>query len=234
VTVTFNTKYPAEARNAYWQKKKSFKDKTHKATKTGLGAKLDAAEKAWNAVPWKQLDAATLKANNLLEAKTNLARAKGIKTNQLKAARIAVVAAMKEAQRVKANAALSANAQAAAKAIESKLDALMVTIDYLSLDDFNKEILRFQAAKLGAEALRGLRLEIPGGGFLGTAAKAQINPDKSVTVAGIAWEPPQGKTPPDYKGEKVTVRAERLDNSLYLNDLTLVELSGDGKKAKFK
>lgn len=49
-------KYPAAAKNTLWQKQKSFRDKLKKATKTGLGAQLEASEKAFGKIDFKKLD----------------------------------------------------------------------------------------------------------------------------------------------------------------------------------
>jgi hypothetical protein len=49
--ITFNTDYPAEAKDAYWQKKKSVLDKIAKASRvTGLGVALNAAEEKYNLI----------------------------------------------------------------------------------------------------------------------------------------------------------------------------------------
>ena len=50
MTVSFDTKYPPEALNAAWQKKKSFMDKAKSKTKTGLGESLVKAEAEWKKI----------------------------------------------------------------------------------------------------------------------------------------------------------------------------------------
>ena len=49
-------KYPVVAKNVSWQKQKSFRDKLKKATKTGLGTQLEAAEKAFAKIDCNKLD----------------------------------------------------------------------------------------------------------------------------------------------------------------------------------
>ena len=110
--IDFSTKFPKNANNVYWQKKKSFKDKTKKATKTGLGAELTKAEKAWNAIPWKQLDFRTVKPKpkTIQEAKQALATAKQIQSTQVRAAIKATESAIAKAKTTGRNKALSVRA----------------------------------------------------------------------------------------------------------------------------
>jgi hypothetical protein len=53
-------KYPVVAKNAAWQKQKSFRDKFKKVTKTGLGTQLETAERAFAKIDFNKLDAKRL------------------------------------------------------------------------------------------------------------------------------------------------------------------------------
>ena len=55
MAITFPTAWPAALTDAAWQKKKSFMDKAKSKTKTGLGAELIKAQKAWNLVKFDNL-----------------------------------------------------------------------------------------------------------------------------------------------------------------------------------
>ena len=58
MSIPFVTKYPTALKNATWQAKKSFKDKTKAKTKTGLAEALKKAEADWNKIDFKKLIAA--------------------------------------------------------------------------------------------------------------------------------------------------------------------------------
>ena len=55
MAITFPTAWPAALTDAAWQKKKSFMDKAKSKTKTGLGASLTTAQKAWNLIKFDNL-----------------------------------------------------------------------------------------------------------------------------------------------------------------------------------
>jgi len=233
--IDFSTKFPKNASNAYWQKKKSFKDKAKKATKTGLGAELTKAEKAWNAIPWKQLDFRTVKPKpkTIQEAKQALATAKTIQSTQVRAAIAAMQNAAGKAKTTGRSKALSDGAAGAAQAIEIVLNRAKVPLEKLKLDDLAGEIVRLETELKGRQSLREVTLRFERG-FVASGQKATIAADNSVTVAGLRWEPSLTQAPKTYKGKKLAVTGTRLDGSLYANDMVLTSISSDATKAKFK
>jgi hypothetical protein len=233
--IDFSTKFPANATNVYWQKKKSFKDKTKKATKTGLGAELTKAEKAWNAIPWKQLDFRTVKPKpkTIQEAKQALAAAKQIQSTQVRAAIKAMETAVAKAKATGRNKALSDKAAGAAQGIEIVLNRAKVPLEKLKLDDLAGEIVRLETELKGRQSLSDIILRFERG-FVASGQKGTIAADNSVTVAGLRWEPSLTQAPKTYKGKRLAVTGTRLDGSLFANDMVLASLSSDATKAKFK
>ena len=230
--IDFSTKYPKDVSNAYWQGKKSFADKTKAATKTGLGAALVTAEKAWNEVPWKALDFRTVKAASVEDAKKNLANGKLVQTGEVAKAEAALGAAARMAATTKANKALTPAARSAAAGIELRLNRLKGLLDKLKLDDLAGEITRLEQETEGKNTFRThtIELHMPGGGHLANATQGHQNKDGTVEIADIHWV---GMGSIDkYKNKAINVRAHRLDGSLFTNDMKV--LTTDGKKAKLK
>ena len=137
--------YPVVAKNVSWQKQKSFKDKLKKVTKTGLGVKLEAAEKAFAKINFNKLDVARLqKASG--QRLTSYAGVDGAKLaaqqhleGPVQAAHDALGAAVSTASSVARNPALSTRAGLAADTIATNLRNLAAAIDpdSISLDDFD-------------------------------------------------------------------------------------------------
>jgi hypothetical protein len=152
-TNKFPIKYPNDLTNTYWQKQKSFIDKAKAKTKTGLGAALTNAEKAWNAVHFDRLvfDDAKRKTHNL--AKYRAFRTTAQKEMLLvDTAEQRLGAALKLANTSKVNAALSPAAKQTANQIASELQSRVNWLKGIRLTDFDQAIATAEAAARDAEA----------------------------------------------------------------------------------
>ena len=145
--------YPAIATNAAWQKKKSLVDKAKKATKTGLGAYLTAAETAYGKIRFDWLDAEKVGLNlthtlhignttpeefsQLMEDANQHAYTH--KHTLVDAAVNALHAAETHANETARNAALSPEARQAAGAIAQALHTHGAALHALSNDAFDAE-----------------------------------------------------------------------------------------------
>jgi hypothetical protein len=138
-------KYPVVTKNVAWQKQKSFRDKLKKATKTGLGTQLEAAEKAVAKIDFNKLDV-----NRLQKARgqrlSGYAGVDGAKqaaqkhlNGPVRSAHDALEAAVNKASSVSNSPALSQRAGLAASTTASELRKLGAAIDpdTISLDDFD-------------------------------------------------------------------------------------------------
>lgn len=133
--------YPSVCKDVVWQKHKTFVDKAKSNTKTGLGATLKAAEKAWAKINWAALDAKKLKAATLKDAQANRVKAQTALA-AVNSTKEAVTTAHAKALTTKANAALSAGAKRQAEVIANGLKYALTQIDKANLDDFDAEIKR--------------------------------------------------------------------------------------------
>ena len=138
-------KYPDIAKNAAWQKQKSFKDKLKKATKTGLGEELVAAEAAFAKIDFNKLDVNRLRTAGKQPLTTPEAVDQARRTAQqhldgpVRAAHDALEAAVDKASSVGKNAALSTRAGLAADTIAGELRKLAEATDpeRINLNDFD-------------------------------------------------------------------------------------------------
>jgi hypothetical protein len=234
MTIPEDPKYPKTLTNAYWQTKKSFKDKTKAATKTGLGAALTAAENAWKAIPFAKLDAKQLSPKSVKEAQTNLANAKTIRTTQVKAASQAIEAARLKAIATGKNAALSDTARSAAQTMATQLSTLrLTTLGEINVKDLELAVGVQEAKAAGGTHLQAITINRHGSSSeLGSAPKAVRSSD-TVTIANITWQTGAGD-PKSYLKQTLTLHSKNEDNSLFSNDMVLTTLSTDTKTATFK
>ena len=234
MTVPENTKYPQNLTNAYWQTKKSFKDKTKKATKTGLGDKLTAAEKAWKAIPFDKLDATKHDPKSAAEAQKLLADAKTVRTTQVKAAIAALNTAKLKATETAKNADLSPAAKLAANAMVEPLRKLQFeTLGGITAKDFEVLVAKAEAKEQGGEALTHVNIHGPHGGTVFGSAPKAVRKGDVVTVANVVWTNDAGD-PKKLLNKTLTVKATHPDNSLYQNDMLLNKLSSDSKTVTLK
>ncbi len=142
MTVPSTLKYPPEATNAAWQKKKSFLDKAKAKTKTGLGEELIRLQAKWNGVKFDKLDAKKVglemgASSNAVEAKKHLAE---VELQKVATLQQAVDSAAKKAKAVAAIKGLSKDAAAAANVISTKLTTLDNDLGKIDLKDFDVAI----------------------------------------------------------------------------------------------
>jgi hypothetical protein len=151
-TNKFPIKYPNDLTNTYWQKQKSFVDKAKAKTKTGLGAALTNAEKAWNAVHYDRLvfDDAKRKTHNLAKYKAFHTTAQK-EMLLVDTAEQRLGAALKLANSTKVNPALSTAAKQAASQIASELQTRVNWLKAIRLTDFDQAIATAEAAARDAE-----------------------------------------------------------------------------------
>ncbi|MEP7357632.1 MAG: hypothetical protein ABI847_10365 [Anaerolineales bacterium] len=137
MAITFPTAWPAALTDAAWQKKKSFMDKAKSKTKTGLGASLTTAQKAWGLVKFDNLIATKVPMTTGEQAdQAKVAAQNHLNTVAAAASRAALDAAAKAAT-TKNIAGLSSTAKAAAATIEKGLLAQAAHIRDIKLDDFD-------------------------------------------------------------------------------------------------
>lgn len=156
MAITFSTAWPTTLTNKEWQKKKSFMDKAKSKTKTGLGAELDKAQKAWGEVTWDLMksqgkvcprpvdwDNAKIKAQTELDGKADLAAK-------------AATAAANKAALTKNLKGLSSTAKVAATQLETGLKAQAKHITDIRLADFDtaKHDLELLTAGVHLKALQ--------------------------------------------------------------------------------
>jgi hypothetical protein len=235
MSVPADTKYPKNLTNTYWQSKKSFKDKTRKATKTGLGALLTAAEKAYGKIPVKALDTSKHAPKSVKEAKVLLAAAKKAKTTEVKAASDAVEKARVMAVKTSKNMALSDTARQAATSIASGLSHLRLNtlIADFGYKDFEVLVAKAEAAEKGGEALQQVHIHLPHGGTSVASTAKAIRKGNLVSAANLLWTGDAGD-PKKLLNKLVTVKAKHPDNSLFVNDMKITSLSSDNKTIKLK
>jgi hypothetical protein len=153
MAVTFNTKYPKELTNTVWQKNKLSKEKGNRAIKTGLGATLTKAEKAWNAIKFKDLDAKYHKPKTLAAAKTNIDRAKLTINKKVVPAITALEAAYQQAEKTAKLQTLTPKAREAALNLVPRLKQLRTRLKGIKLKDFDLVSRQLTAGTLGGQAI---------------------------------------------------------------------------------
>ena len=137
MAITFPTAWPAALTDAAWQKKKSFMDKAKSKTKTGLGASLTAAQKAWNLIKFDNLVATKVPiTTGKMADEAKVAAQTHLATVAAAASKAALAAAAKAAA-TKNLAGLSSTAKAAAASIETGLLAQAAHLRDIKLDDFD-------------------------------------------------------------------------------------------------
>jgi hypothetical protein len=233
MSIDFITQYPKDLTNSAWQKKKTYKDKTTKAIKkTGLGATLTAAEKAWKAIDFKTLAAKNYKPKNTYEAEINLANAKWTKDVPVPKAIAALKLARKQAEITSKNTLLSPAAQEAAGDMIFKLRLMESNLKTLKLNDFKLAITSFAAKSQGGRALGSVTITGVGGRPAIGKGKKGIRKPQEVAVYEITWDP--SVTNPDaLVKQKFTLKSFYDDNSDFINDMTLTRLSNTKKTAFF-
>jgi hypothetical protein len=159
MAITFPTAYPAELKNAAWQKKKSFIDKAKASTKTGLGAALTKAEQEWGKIKFAALAAKPSDALSERIASESKAFAQKYHQGQVEVARKALLAAGKLASTTSHNTALSKTARAAALDLSNKMARQALRLQLIKFDDFDDAIAAGrQADAKAAKLLSGAEL----------------------------------------------------------------------------
>jgi hypothetical protein len=137
--------YPALITDREWQKKKKFKDKLRKVTKTGLGAELIKAEAAYKKIKFDLLDAKMQgkwpSGDAIVEGKE---RAEDHYARVVKPAITIFLRASKKAHLATKNAALSKQAQTAAAAISKELMKHVAAWNSIEFDDFDEALDRWR------------------------------------------------------------------------------------------
>ncbi|MCC7362186.1 MAG: hypothetical protein IT317_22065 [Anaerolineales bacterium] len=201
MTVPTNKTYPAVATNAAWQKKKSLFDKAKNST--GLGTTLKAAELAWKAIPWADLDAGSKTAGTPAGAE----RLKGAAEEALKkvvTAKTKLTAAKNQATTTKTTAGLSSAAKTAAGQIETALDNALDALNTVKLTDFDQLIV-----KLTADTVTKLKsISVSNGKSVVLTGTAATWDRKTFKVTGVQYK--GTNTADSLKGQKVTVSAEKI------------------------
>jgi hypothetical protein len=160
MSVTFPTAWPAALTDKEWQKKKSFKDKTKKANKTGLGAELIKAQKAWDLIKFDNFIASKHVMTTTVLVDQFKSAAETHRTTVVKAASSAIMAAAEKARVTKGNATLSTTAQTAAATIERgllKQSGFLRDISLSDFDDARQNILQLTAQTNLAAVKRNLK-----------------------------------------------------------------------------
>lgn len=231
MTVPADRTYPANATNAVWQKKKSFLDKAKSSTKTGLGDTLKAAELAWKAIPWADLDASDKTAVTPAGAERLLAKAK-LALVKVGTAKVALKAAKLQAKNTKINKALSKPAMAAAAQIEIDLNTAINRLATVKLTDFES-----LATKVQNESVTKLwNISVSSGNAVVMTGATATWDRKAFKVAGVVWKKGDAQA---IMGKTVVVSAEKIASEKteggYLNFKNDMKLeSASGNTATFK
>jgi len=142
MTAPSTLKYPSEATNAAWQKKKSFLDKAKAKTKTGLGEELTKLQAKWNEVKFTKLD--VTKVGLEMGASSHLVGVKRDEAetefNKIAALKLEVDTVAKKAKTVAAVKGLSKDAATAANLIAAKLTSLHNELGKVDLKDFDEAL----------------------------------------------------------------------------------------------
>jgi hypothetical protein len=143
MSITFVTKYPTALKNATWQSKKSFKDKTKNKTKTGLAEALKKAETDWNKIEFKKLIAAkqSLGGKSLAQKRAVMGEAHQYLVGRVVQDAInSLDAAATKARTTGANTSLSGTASRFATTLSGQLTAQAKLLRDIELDDFQESI----------------------------------------------------------------------------------------------
>jgi hypothetical protein len=137
MTVPHDKTYPTNATNKTWQAKKTVGDKM--LTKTGLGDKLTAAEKAWKEIPWDELDLSKATITSVNGANKALSTAKEA-DKKVEAAKVALKHAYDEARVTAATKGLSSGTKTAATNAENALDEAHKRLGMISITEFEDKV----------------------------------------------------------------------------------------------
>ncbi len=143
MSITFVTKYPTALKNATWQTKKSFKDKTKAKTKTGLADALKKAESDWNKITFSKVIAAKqgLGGKTLVQKNAIVAAARQYLVGRVVQDTInSLDAAATKARTTGANPNLSSTASRFAAALSGQLTAQAKLLRDIELDDFQASL----------------------------------------------------------------------------------------------
>lgn len=225
MTVPADRTYPATATNAAWQKKKSTLDKAKSSTKTGLGDTLKAAELAWKAIPWADLDASDKTAATPAAAERLLAAAK-LALVKVGTAKVALKAAKLQAKNTKTNKALSKTASAAAAQIETDLNTAINRLGTVKLTDFDSLVEKVQN-----ESVTKLRsISVSSGKAVVMTGTTATWDRKVLKVSGVVWKKGDAQA---IMGKTVVVSAEKIASEKteggylqFKNDMKLDSASG--------
>ena len=122
--------YPPKATNSVWQRKKTISERAK--VKTGLGQKLSAAEKAWNALPWSVIDLTSDEVEKIKDLKVAQAKYEKLKKvpDLSKAAKQALEDAKEDAEKTAKHKDLSEATRQAASAIAENLELAEAQLKY--------------------------------------------------------------------------------------------------------
>jgi hypothetical protein len=217
--VPSDTKYPAVATNAAWQKKKSILDK---GIKTKVGPALVLAEQKWKAIDFDDLKTNTVH-KRLGAAKEALKKAK-VAYKASTDARAAVQAAHKLATTQSNNTKLNSASRTALKTIatalkgaDDRLGQLDDVIPALMVDVNN-------ATQTAMATLKNLEVK-DGSRILAHAKSAKLASNKTYEVKDITWRIPDQMLL-SLLQKKVKVSAHDGFGELINLDMTIDGLSG--------
>jgi len=234
MTVPKDKTYPAIATNDAWQKKKSFKDKAKSATKTGLGAKLTAAEKAWKLIEWDKLDAKKLAATKSISVAKQNVQAATTALAKVTTAKNLVHAAHAEAVKAAANAALSSTAMTAAGAIRDALATAEANLGKANVNDFQQIVddLEDAEAKAAIKPVIDISVTFKGQEIVtGKIGSWDSKAGQLTITSGFKWE-----VETDYLsvlGKEVRVSATYAGDRAHFSNNMKVATAG-AKNATFK
>jgi hypothetical protein len=233
--------YPAVATNTAWQKKKSVLDKT---SATGVGPKLTAAEAAWHAIPFADLDESQNHPATSQAAKASWDKAKTAYTNHVVPAHHKLDEAITLADTLAKGKGLNSASKTALQAIVTALKAAdkrltdmsdlpsMFQVDYNN--KVNEEAQAHAHALAQAQAARATLSHVSiksGSSVLGTAASATRQADGAYWAKNVAWKSPQDGL--SFLQKELTLEGTATDHSAFSEKLKLIGIVGDGTM-KFK
>ncbi len=215
-----DTKYPAIATNAAWQKKKSLIDKS---TKTKVGPALVTAEAKWNTIKFDDLNAAKMsKTPGAAQAALDKAEAAW---PAVVAARQALKAAWTVADTQAGNSKLSSASQTALKAIAKALKDADKRLDLMddAIPAFKVDVRN--ATEAAMATLSNLEVKL-GSKIVAHAKSAKLASNKTYEVKDITWHMPTKMTL-DLLQKKVSVSAHDGSGRLVNMDLKIAGITGD-------
>jgi hypothetical protein len=178
---TIKRKYPENAKKATWERAKTLADKTKK---TGLAEKLNEAEKAWAAIPFKSLDLTEAKITDVATAKAALAAAEAAML-KVPPAFEAIHAAQDLAKKTNANTALSKAAQKAAGEASAALLPMLGLFNDFDTQDFKNAVSRQSNAAYAKSTGQLTDVKI---GAIATATHA-VWDRYTLKATGVTWKP---------------------------------------------